>query len=297
MNALTLLRSSAVLLAAAAKLGFSAEVPKAPVPSSPFIRVVYGFADTMLKHGRDNSGSQKTGPFLSALDRNTLAPLTNWPSAPEGVQLRDRIGSDAGPLVGVNPQHDENLLRVLSTLSDLSTKPQYRAATDAELKWFVETNQPSNQASFRPWLLWDRCFELSPAASKRFVLGLMRNFNTNGSLDSPRNTGFDLRACAVAYAHTTNEQFLGAIAAALSCYETNNGRPPSLSLAIDCDGAAQRVPEPLASRLRAFAKRQDDGFCSLPHDLNRSKGFLIQTPGAVAESKQLPADTRPRRSA
>src|SRR6266487_4203712 len=85
----------------------------------------------------------------------------------------------------------------------------------------------------------------------------------------------------LAYAHTREEQFIGAIAAVLDRYKTNASLLPSLSLAIDCDGAAHRVTEPLLSHLRALAKRQDDGFCSLPHDLKRSKGFLIQTPNSV----------------
>jgi len=71
------------------------EIPKAPVPQSPFIRVVYGYADAMLKNGRDNYGPQKSALFLSALDRNTMAPLTNLPAAPEGI----RAGSAGGPLV------------------------------------------------------------------------------------------------------------------------------------------------------------------------------------------------------
>jgi len=286
MKSFSLLCSCAALLTAAARFGFGAAVPKAPVPSSPFIRVVYGFADAMLKNGRDSSGSPKGGRFLSALDRNTLSALTNRPSAPEGVGLRDRVGSETGSLVGLNPHHDENLLRLLSTLTDLSSKPNYRAAADAELKGFVDNSEPSKGAFFRPWMLWDRCFELSPAASKQSVLDLLQDFNTSGALDSPRNAGFNIRAWSVAYAHTMDEQFIGAIAAVLDRYETNASLPPSLSLAIDCDGAAHRVTEPLPSRLRALAKRQDDGFCSLPHDLKRSKGFLIQTPNSVVESKQ-----------
>src|SRR5439155_3098960 len=124
MKSFSLLCSCAALLTAATRFGFGTEVPKAPVPSSPFIRVVYGFADAILKNGRDSSGSQ-------------------------------------------NPHHDENLLRLLSTLTDLSSKPTYRAAADAELKGFVDNSEPSKSAFFRPWMLWDRCFELSPAASKQ----------------------------------------------------------------------------------------------------------------------------------
>ena len=40
------------------------------------------------------------------------------------------------------------------------------------------------------------------------------------------------------------------------------------------DGAAHHVPEPLASRLRAFAAREDELFCSLPHAVKKNAGFL-----------------------
>src|SRR6266545_2042855 len=86
--------------------GPSGEIPKAPVPPSPFLPVVYRYADAMLERGRDNHGPQKTGLFLSALDRATLAPLTNRPLAPSGVREGDRVGKAPGPLIGANPQHD-----------------------------------------------------------------------------------------------------------------------------------------------------------------------------------------------
>src|SRR3954447_1039729 len=134
--------ATAALLATLAVLGsalpsaWSAEPLKAPVPPSPFIRVIYRYADTMIEHGRDTYGLEKTGLFLSALDRATLAPLTNRPPAPRGIREGDRVGSKDSPLAGANLQHDENLLRLLYTLSELSSKPKYREAADAALKWF-----------------------------------------------------------------------------------------------------------------------------------------------------------------
>src|SRR3954454_17850255 len=87
----------------------AAEPPKAPVPKSPYIAVVYRYADTMLERGRNIQGSQKAGQFLSALDRNSLEPLTNRPPAPVGIREEERVGSIAGRLTGTNPQHDQNL--------------------------------------------------------------------------------------------------------------------------------------------------------------------------------------------
>src|SRR6266542_5846279 len=118
------------LLFSAALGTHAAEIPKAPVPKSPYIAVVYRYADTMLEKGLDTHGPQKTGLFLSALDRTTLAPMTNRPAAPSGVREGDRVGAPNGPLFGANPQHDENLFRLLYLLSDLSAKPRYRDAAN-----------------------------------------------------------------------------------------------------------------------------------------------------------------------
>jgi hypothetical protein len=55
-------------------------------------------------------------------------------------------------------------------------------------------------------------------------------------------------------------------------------------MAIECDGSANRVPEPLASRLRGFASREDEIFCSLPHDIKGAAGFLL---GAAKDTGKL----------
>jgi hypothetical protein len=266
---------------------WSADPPKAPVPPSPYIGVVYRYADTMLAKGRDTVGPQKTGLFLSALDRTALAPLTSRPQAPAGVREADRAGD---PLTGANAQHDENLLRLLYTLSELSSKPIYRDAADAELKWSLTgTAQPGlfvawdavkdevikNEGGsalevFRPWMLWDRCFDLAPDPSKQLA-----SVNPGDKLDSPREAGFCVRKWAVGYARTKDGQFLRAIEGLLERFEKQ--RPASfassLSMAIDFDGAALRLVEPLASRLRTFAAREDEAFCALPHDLKQKGGF------------------------
>jgi len=340
-----------LLFLSAALSVFGAEIPKAPVPKSPYIAVVYRYADTMLEKGRDTYGPQKTGLFLSALDRDALAPMTNRPAAPAGVRESDRAGGASGPLIGANPQHDENLLRLLYLLSDLTTKPKYRDAANAALKWSLQNarspatdllawgehmswdvmnDEPlaANGAAggthefFRPWLLWDRCFEVAPEASKRFALGLWQHqvadqhtgaFDRHAGfarhspgtrMDFPRHAGFYLRTWAAAYAQTKDEQFLAAIETMLQRFEkkrhprtgliegysgsTNAWTASALSFAIDCDGAAHGVPESLASRLRAFAAREDEIFCSLPHDLKNAGGFITGTERVTGKSGEPP---------
>jgi hypothetical protein len=271
----------ALVICAAALNAPAAEVSKAPVPKSPYIAVVYRYADTLLEKGRDTYGPQKTGLFLSALDRATLTPLTNRPPAPEGVRELDRVGASDGPLVGANLQHDENLLRLLYFLSELTTKPKYRDAADAALKWFFQ-NAASTATSalpwgddgswdvindipmaatedkngthhfFRPWLLWDRCFALAPEASKRFALSLA----DHPRADSCRQAGFYIRTWAAAFAQTKDEQFLKAIErqipkAVEASLQLKSSLPAStLSLAIDCNGAAHLVPERIVKETR-----------------------------------------------
>ena len=83
------------------------------IPRSPFASVFYSYANAMLEHGRDTYGPQKTGLFLSALDRKTLSPLKVRPQAPAGIREGDRPGEPGQPLVGANLHLDQNLLRLL----------------------------------------------------------------------------------------------------------------------------------------------------------------------------------------
>jgi hypothetical protein len=138
-----------------------------------------------------------------------------------------------------------------------------------------------DSGSFRPWMLWDRCFDLAPEPARKFALTLQ------DQSDSPRRAGFRIRSWAVAYARRRMRHSSSPSPRTLDRFEKMGGtESPNaasmLSLAIDCAGAAHRVPEPLASRLRAFAAREDTAFCALPHDLKTKGGFVtvgdVRTP-------------------
>jgi hypothetical protein len=324
-----------VLLAAGVSICLGVRVGLAAgVPSSPYLGYVYKYADTMLQKGRDTYGPQKTGLVLSALDRTTLAPLTTRPAAPGGIRRGDRVGLPWLELVGANPQLDENFLRLLYVLRGLSSQAKYSDAADQEIKFFLEhaaspetgllswgehmfwnvmTDEPDPKTSdavhefSRPWMLWDKCYELAPQASRKFALALWEHqiadhktgaydrhapywkHGPKNGMDFPRHGGFYIRTWAEAYAHTGEDVFLKAIETLLARFErrrdgrtglmdTITGSPklgPELSLAIDCDGASRKVPEPLASRLKKFADREDELFCALPHNLKETKGFVM----------------------
>jgi hypothetical protein len=236
------MRAIAITLLLSALTIAAAEIPKAPIPPSPYLPIIYKFADAMIERGRATNGL-----FYGALDRATVAPLTDRPPAPAGVREEDRA------LVG-NSQHHQNFLRLLYTLSDLSGKPKYRDGADAEIRWFIETANRRSFISIRPWMLWDRCFTIAPKASEAAARALMDEAPGN----SARRAGFDIRAWAVAYDHTKDEAFLNAIRRTVAPVY----RELDPSWAIDCDAAARLMPEPLASNLMLSAEATDDFFCS-----------------------------------
>jgi len=144
-----------------------------------------------------------------------------------------------------NLHKHQNWLRVLYTLTDLSTKAKYRDAADSALRVWLANVPSAEERIERPWMLWDRCFQIDRAASEQFALAVVKNQITN-------HPGFYLRACAAGYAHATNAAFLKAIETFVSGFKG----PVPMSVAIDCDGVARLLPEPLASRLTALAENQ-----------------------------------------
>src|SRR5204862_3028862 len=85
-----------------------------------FLKVVRRYADCMIEKGRDTYGPQKSGLLLSALDRTTLAPLKVRPAPPGGIRRGDRPGRPWSAMNGANPHLDQNLLRILYTLTEIT---------------------------------------------------------------------------------------------------------------------------------------------------------------------------------
>jgi hypothetical protein len=271
-----------------------------------FLGVVRRYADALLERGRDTYGPQRSGLFLSALDRTTLGPLAARPAAPDGIRRGDRPGRAWSAMNGANPHLDENLLRILYTLGEITGDPRYAKAADEELSWFF-THALSPATSLlswgehlswdvmldepicggdemmhefaRPWVLWERCFALAPDESRKFALGLwehqIANHKTGGfdrhapylehgpvdGKDFPRHAGFYIGTWCYAWKHTKDETFLRAMETLLARFERKRvAKDGSLAATIgplDCETAAAMVPEPLASRLRAFAAKED----------------------------------------
>ncbi len=148
------------------------------------------FADTMIEHGRDTYGQQRSPLFAVALDRKTYRPFETAPKPLSGYRGKDRIVNGANPMV------DENFYQMLYALSRITGQPRYAAEADAALKWFFENCQspkglmawgehqgwdffkdapsaPDAPHEFlRPWVLGDRTAELAPEAMHRLAVGL-----------------------------------------------------------------------------------------------------------------------------
>ncbi|MBI2925532.1 MAG: hypothetical protein HYY24_07495 [Verrucomicrobia bacterium] len=279
----------------------------APAPSTDFLAVGRGYADTMIERGRDTYGPAKSGLLLSALDRTTLAPLKVRPAPPAGIRRGDRPGRAWVEMNGANPMLDQNLLRVFYTLTEITGDPRYAKVADEELTWFFNHTM-SPQTSLlpwgehlswdvlldlpisggdemmhefaRPWMLWDRCFTLVPEASRRFALGLwehqIANHQTGGydrhapyfahgpvdGKDFPRHGAFYIGTWCYAWKHTKDETFLRAIEAILVRFERKRVQRDGSRVAtlgpLDLELAATLVPDPLATRLRDFAAREDE---------------------------------------
>jgi hypothetical protein len=140
----------------------------------------------------------------------------------------------------------------------------------------------------RPWVLWDRCFALAPEASKRFALGLwehqVADHDTGGfdrhapyfkhgpvdGKDFARHAGFYIGTWCYAYKYTKDEIFLRAIEVLLKRFERKRIQSDGSMVAtigpLDCHIAARMVPEPLASRLLAFAEKEDELILAELHD-------------------------------
>jgi hypothetical protein len=194
-----------------------------------FLAVVRGYADAMIAHGRDTCGPQKTGLILSALDRMTMTPLAVRPSPPGGIRRGDRPGRAWSAMNGANPQLDQNLLRVLYTLSEITGETRYARMADDELTWFFThaMSPKTNLLSWgehlswdvmldvaisggdemmhefaRPWVLWDRCFALVPDESRKFAMGLWEHQIANHATG-----GFDRHALYLEHGPADGKDF------------------------------------------------------------------------------------------
>ena len=310
-----------------------------------YLSVVRAYADAMLEHARDNYGEVHSPLFAAALDRQGLCLLEgdglqevlNIERADWGIRPHDRT------LSGANPMHDQNLYQVLFALTSITDEKRYADAANDALAWFLQHCQGQEtgllawgehigwdfrtetlidkQARvthefFRPWVLWERCYDLAPKESQAFALGLWNhqigdqatgNFSRHANYERhgpganseyPRHGGFYIATWAHAYKHSQDPVFLKAIRTLVHYFESRRHPeshaipsesaerskgtivwPPSnLSLAIDLQNAAGLLPNDDAEELRQCARDIDKVFLALPHELSPGRrGFVTRT--------------------
>src|SRR5262245_18724643 len=288
-------------------VGFAFTIHGAGAASTSLLEVVRLYGDTMIERGRDYYGPQKSGLLLSALDRTTLAPLTSRPAPPGGIRRGDRSGRPWSAMNGANPHLDQNLLRVLYTLTEITGEPGYAKVADDELTWFFNHTMSAKTSLLpwgehlswdviydvpisggeemmhefaRPWALWDRSYALAPEPCAKFALGLwehqIANHETGGfdrhapyfehgpvdGKDFPRHAGFYIGTWCYAWKYTKNDVFLRAIETLVARFERKrvqkDGSMAGTIGPLECELAATMVPDPLATRLRTFAAKEDE---------------------------------------
>jgi hypothetical protein len=117
-----------------------------------YLRLVKGYADALIEHGTDKYGNMASPMILSMLDRAKLRPFSTMPEAPHGIRASDRVTP-----YGCNINLDQNMYRVLYSLSAITGDDKYKVAADAALATFLRV-APSPVTKLLAWgehLCWD----------------------------------------------------------------------------------------------------------------------------------------------
>ncbi|HPM82498.1 MAG TPA: hypothetical protein PLF81_17460 [Candidatus Anammoximicrobium sp.] len=313
--------------------------------AADYLKMVRDYADAMMEKGRDVYGAQHSPLFAEVLDRKTgrllegdpLQQVAGLPFDKWGIRPHDRM------IGGANPQHCQNLYQILYALSTLTGQSRYAEAADESLQfffthcqspttgllwwgehagWDFHTELPIQKPSgtthefYRPWVLWDRSWQLAPKPCRRFALGLWEHqignhetgdYSRHAAIDKhgpgsdapyARHGGFYIETWATAYAKTGDKVFLGAIGSVVDGLErarlheggmlisrnkkTGARTPYDVSLAVSLALAAEQVPAELAAKLRAAAAATDKAFADAHGE--QSAG-VSQTPSGSGSKK------------
>jgi len=210
-----------------------------------YLAAVKDYADALITHGRDTYGTVHSPLFLAGgIDLKTNEFVRRKLEG-QGIRQGDRA-------YGANPHHDLNLYQVLYALSQVTGNKKYAREADRALKWFFENCQSPATKLFawgehlhwdveaeackgrdihefyRPWVLWERSFEIAPKACEDFAKGLwdhqvynhLGDFNRHAKWSEhgpgrrcniSRHAGFYIATWGYAYKVTKNPVFLKAI--------------------------------------------------------------------------------------
>ncbi|MHC4620618.1 MAG: hypothetical protein ACYTEQ_22960 [Planctomycetota bacterium] len=210
-----------------------------------YLKAVRCYADAMIKDGRDTCGREKSPVFIAGgLDLKTHAFVRRQLKG-QGIREGDRA-------YGANPHHDLNFYQTLYALTELTGDKKYAQQADKALKWFFQNcRSPATELFawgehlhwdvvaeqckgrdlhefYRPWVLWDRSFDVAPKACEAFARGLWDHqiYNHSGDFNRhakwsehgpgrrcniSRHAGFYIATWGHAYDRTKDPVFLKAI--------------------------------------------------------------------------------------
>lgn len=186
---------------------------------------------------------------------------------------------------------------------------------DFNTETLIDKGAGTTHEYFRPWVLWPRSFVLAPDACEGFARGVWEhqiadhgtgNFSRHANYakhgpgtnsEYPRHGGFYIATWAMAYERTQDPVFLTAIETLVDYF--NGRRSPqsdaipaesnkrseglivwtlsNVSLAVDLEDSAWRVPPDLGNKLRATAARTDKVFLRINHDLSPGGTGFVTT--------------------
>ena len=314
--------------------------------SPDYLSVARLYADTLIGKGRDRYGAQNSPLFAVTLNPE-LTLYKDVPPAPSGIRVSDRVIWGANPM---HDQNLYQVLYALSQISgdpkygrqadealrwffdNCQSEKTGLMAWGEHLGWDFRHERVTVKAGkdyppdqfkpwqlqddvhefYRPWVLWDKSYELAPAAIARFAQGLWENqiydpktgqFNRHAGYsvhkpekdaEFPRHGGFYIETWAQSYARTKNPRMLTAIETIVGYFEAHRdpqtgalsaeGKTPellwpqsNLSLAISLENAAPLVPESLAARMRALGASTDAVFFQMDHQLQPGGLGFIKT--------------------
>jgi hypothetical protein len=231
--------------------------------SAIYLQTVRAYSDAMIEHGRDHYGEVHSTLFAVTLDRKTLSlpegssleKIQNLSFEDWGIRSHDRI------LNGANTMRHQNLYQTLYALTEITGDSLYANQADEALAWFFQNAQSEGTGLVawgdhagwnfynnspagidihefsRPWILWQRTFDLVPRQAERFAYGLWNHqignqetgaFSRHAKLsehgpgtgwDFPRHSGFFINTWTEAYYRTGDSAFLHAIETMLDFHD------------------------------------------------------------------------------
>lgn len=230
-------------------------------------RIVRNYADAMIDKSRSQlpEPTPPLFPIVLTRDKFTIPP------GKVGNLVTARVPQEFKNIA--NPHHDLNLYQVLYALSKLTGEAKYAAGADRVLGYFLKNCQepeygffcwgehlgwdllqnapggfsradPKNgeiHEFYRPWIYWDKSFDMAPEQCLRFARALWRHqidhkggtisFSRHAMIasaggpsrrgkDFPRHGGFYIATWATAYQRTSDPEMLEAIDAMVAFYES-----------------------------------------------------------------------------